>query len=693
MKHNWKKSTLAFLLTLMMVVGLFSALGGSAWADTAVSYLDANGQTQSCTNYTLVTNSSTSWSNGWYVVSGTVPINDRITVSGDVHLILCDGATLNANQGIEVANNNGLTIYAQSTNSDMGELNAIGVDSNRSAGIGGHYESGKTIKGGTVTINGGKVNAKGGDIASGIGGGYCNAGGTVTINGGIVTATGGAGAYVGGAGIGGGQYGSGGTVIINDGTVTAIGLKGGAGIGGGYYGAGGTVTINGGTITAIGNDGGSGIGGGIDRDNGTVILGSGVRIYAGADAEHTQDVTTSFAESHTQPYVRTEGGAVESYTVTVESTEHGNVTSDKETAAEGETITLTVAPDNGYVLTQITAVWGDSQTKLTLTKDSANENKYTFTMPAGNVTVNAKFSKPTITGADLALNGSLDFRFYVDIPAGIDTTGANMTFTIGGGSARRTEVAFDKDTEINGKYVFSFPVYSIEMAEPVTATFRYGTDGTVEKVYSVKDYLDLADTQYQSDTKLHALTNAARDYGHYMQLYLAELHGFTVGTDDETHTYDYQTMANASEITALTALDGYKTVWNSTPTSVLKAVGYYDTFNETTTLNILFRVADGTGTITATADEVACTVESVDEQGVAFGSNTYRIRIPDIAANNLDHAYRVQLSADGNTFCDMNVSALTYVSTMLANGSPTENEAKALTALYNYNVEADGYNQ
>ena len=32
MKHNWKKSTLAFLLTLLMVTGLFAALGGSAWA-------------------------------------------------------------------------------------------------------------------------------------------------------------------------------------------------------------------------------------------------------------------------------------------------------------------------------------------------------------------------------------------------------------------------------------------------------------------------------------------------------------------------------------------------------------------------------------------------------------------------------------------------------------------------------------
>lgn len=437
---------------------------------------------------------------------------------------------------------------------------------------------------------------------------------------------------------------------MNGGTIIGNTPMNGGGV---YVVSGGTFTMNGGTITGnAATESGGGVyivSGGTFTMNGGVITGN-----TGNNAENNVFISAPI----------TIGGPLAAGTrVGVTMTDPGSFTTgytEKGNAAHPSTYFTSDDPNLFVVLT-------DGEAKLA--------------------------DVPKITGADLALNGSLDFRFYVDIPAGIDTTGANMTFSIGGRSARRTEVAFDKATKINGKYVFSFPVYSIEMAEPVTATFRYGTDGTVEKVYSVKDYLDLADTQYQSDTKLHALTNAARDYGHYMQLYLAELHGFTVGTDDETHTYDYQTMANASEITALTALDGYKTVWNSTPTSVLKAVGYYDTFNETTTLNILFRVADGTGTITATADEVACTVESVDEQGVAFGSNTYRIRIPDIAANNLDHAYRVQLSADGNTFCDMNVSALTYVSTMLANGSPTENEAKALTALYNYNVEADGYNQ
>ncbi len=49
---------------------------------------------------------TTEWKDGWYVVNSTVTINNRVTVSGDVHLILADGASLTAKGGINVAENN-----------------------------------------------------------------------------------------------------------------------------------------------------------------------------------------------------------------------------------------------------------------------------------------------------------------------------------------------------------------------------------------------------------------------------------------------------------------------------------------------------------------------------------------------------------------------------------------------------------
>ena len=121
--------------------------------------------------------------------------NDRMSCSGDVHLILCDGCTLSAKMGITVNKNNSLTIYGQSKGT--GHLNAtqtggfyypavIGSTSERDSGL--------------ITINGGNINAK-------------NEG-------------------YGGAAIGGGSWGFG-TVVINGGNIEATTDRGGSSIGGG----------------------------------------------------------------------------------------------------------------------------------------------------------------------------------------------------------------------------------------------------------------------------------------------------------------------------------------------------------------------------------------------------------------------------------------------------------------------------
>lgn len=261
--EGYSLSEEAEALTVLVELG-----GAQQWNVTGVSYrsCDENGTnwtTATCTDAAEVTNADTAWgtsaSDTWYVVNGTMTIGSssskiRISVSGNVHLILTDGCSLTINGGIEVADGNSLTIYGQT--GDTGSLLIQNVD-NGKAGIG----SASNTKCGSITINGGKVNvAESGYNGAGIGSGSQGDSGTITINGGIVTATG----YGYSAGIGGGERRSGGTITINGGTVTATGGKsGGAGIGGGEWGDGGTITINGGTITATGgNSGGAGIGGG-----------------------------------------------------------------------------------------------------------------------------------------------------------------------------------------------------------------------------------------------------------------------------------------------------------------------------------------------------------------------------------------------------------------------------------------------
>lgn len=81
------------------------------------------------------------------------------------------------------------------------------------------------------------------------------------------------------------------------------------------------------------------------------------------------------------------------YTVTIEPSESGTVTTDKETANMGETITLTVAPATGYEFDQLTVMDDETQVDVTITTDG----KYTFVMPAGNVEVSATFKMTDYT--------------------------------------------------------------------------------------------------------------------------------------------------------------------------------------------------------------------------------------------------------------------------------------------------------
>ena len=242
----------------------------------SVTYLDENGSEQTADNVTVVDSSMTEWQSGWYVVNSNITIDNRVTVSGDVHLILADGASLTVHDDINVAEGNSFTVYAQSTGAAMGVLTAKDKTENE-AGIGGGYWE----NAGTITINSGKVTATGGSFAAGIGGGNKASGGMITINGGNITANGGSS----GAGIGGGFSGSGGTITINDGKVTANGGNLSAGIGSGNRASSsGDITINGGIVTATGGYG-AGIGGGHVCPAGTVIIIGGIVTATGGNEE------------------------------------------------------------------------------------------------------------------------------------------------------------------------------------------------------------------------------------------------------------------------------------------------------------------------------------------------------------------------------------------------------------------------
>jgi len=342
------KKILSLILTIAMVFTLVPGLAATASAGDAEETIGTVGtykvllpkavslpeDANSTTDVTSVTGSDTSWgvagAASWYAVSGTVDINNTVTVNGDVHLILKDGCNLTVkvsaeNQaGICVSGSNSLTIYVQSAGSEMGKLTACGGAC--AAGIGGGYGADS----GNITINGGKVTAVGGSLnywgycdgGAGIGGGYNGDGKNITINGGAVIAQGGyyAAGIGGGYNPGGGNKGNGEHITINGGTVSASGgngeFGGGAGIGGGIDGIGSYIAINGGTVIAAcgnNNDGtfsdGAAIGNGHTNRTLTasnIKVSAALTVKAGNDnppsalIEHTdsQDLASSFVNKH-----------------------------------------------------------------------------------------------------------------------------------------------------------------------------------------------------------------------------------------------------------------------------------------------------------------------------------------------------------------------------------------------------------
>ena len=176
----------------------------------AIPYIDADGTTAYCTNYTEINTSNmpTTLSGGWYVVNGTVNYTDQITLNGDVNLILADGCTMDIkNDGstcIDDENWGGhysLTIYGQT--GQTGTLSAFssGYD-NPTVKLKNYIQYGGTVtinSGGTAlclnngdfTLTRGTLNVTGSNYSSYYKAIELDNGHAVTVSGGTLNATGG----------------------------------------------------------------------------------------------------------------------------------------------------------------------------------------------------------------------------------------------------------------------------------------------------------------------------------------------------------------------------------------------------------------------------------------------------------------------------------------------------------------------
>lgn len=122
------------------------------------------------------------------------------------------------------------------------------------------------------------------------------------------------------------------------------------------------------------------------------------------------------------------GSSTKSYTVNVSPTKGGTVTSSKDRAAAGVTVTLTVKPEEGNTVANLAVT--DENKKAVAIKNAGN-GTYTFTMPASDVTVTSSFLKAQASADDTGVSRYLDTKnhvaYFLGMPDGTIAPEKNIT--------------------------------------------------------------------------------------------------------------------------------------------------------------------------------------------------------------------------------------------------------------------------
>lgn len=157
------------------------------------------------------------------------------------------------------------------------------------------------------------------------------------------------------------------------------------------------------------------------------------------------------------------------HNITVNTSENGTVVSDKETATNGETVTLTWTATEGYKLGKITVADAEGN-EVTVDQGLTT---CTFTMPASDVTVDAVFEEILIVSADITW-GSLAYIYTLENGWQNDSNASNagtVTVTNNGEATFYTKATYSAETAfMNIRGTFDHGV--TQLAENESQSFK-----------------------------------------------------------------------------------------------------------------------------------------------------------------------------------------------------------------------------
>ncbi|MBE6331164.1 MAG: hypothetical protein E7070_02485 [Bacteroidales bacterium] len=154
-----------------------------AYAQWSICYIAADGSEQVCSDYTLLTGNETELAAGWYVANDVIAFATGITLTGDIHLILADGAEMSVGSSALVVMSYSVNYSISSGSNPLSATCDVNIYGQANGT--GKLIAQDAIAAKNLAINGGVVKA--GQNGTTVGIGAVN---NITITGGNVTAFG-----------------------------------------------------------------------------------------------------------------------------------------------------------------------------------------------------------------------------------------------------------------------------------------------------------------------------------------------------------------------------------------------------------------------------------------------------------------------------------------------------------------------
>lgn len=161
--------------------------------------------------------------------------------------------------------------------------------------------------------------------------------------------------------------------------------------------------------------------------------------FSGSGSSSTITLWLDTSDANNYKFYYTEDTPSTKYVNNLTYGDNGTASVDKETASEGDTVTVTATPADGYTVDTVTYTYNNGTGSVTEDATTSGDNTYTYTMPAADVTVNVTFKQTVADSTPVYVEG----RFRVKS----SPTSSNYTYTFdsnGNWANTSTNIQFQK---------------------------------------------------------------------------------------------------------------------------------------------------------------------------------------------------------------------------------------------------------